>query len=502
MPIVAAGGVSLLHQASQGLAAAMGFYLGGDTVTKPADETALTVREPASIASGGLQLTSLPEYAAFAKWAAWARILPCECPDSWTVDQKTSHMTGLAIMKMQAGAELGIAPMAAISNIHVIEGRCSPSAHMLAAVIKKSGKYKIKIVERTAERCALNFFERAADGWARCSPLEVDSEFTIQDAEQAELLGPKKKNWHRYPKHMLYARALSQGADMYCTELFGGGVLTPEGFDNAEVIDVEVGPEPKVDDEPCAEKAAPQPELPIVPGVDPHKYGDMPEPDDESPRSQQDEEPPPNSPEDLGFGGENKAVASDRQVQRLRTIHWHNHCVGGPDTDQNNQWRVALTKALAAAEKGTLTGARAGLLMGRYKDSYKVTSEELDEGWERREKARAEKHAKETHSDDPKAFAPSSGNLKATLDRVMDKVGLPPEDEPSPGPCDHGQGAFRGKCVLCGEPVACCHPSRAKLPNGTYSPKCAICNACTCPEVNDAGVCVFCKTRVPGADVS
>ena len=46
-----------------------------------------------------------------------------------------------AAVKIMAGNELGIPPTAALRGIYLVEGNITLAAHLMAAMIKKSGKY-------------------------------------------------------------------------------------------------------------------------------------------------------------------------------------------------------------------------------------------------------------------------------------------------------------------------------------------------------------------------
>ena len=46
-----------------------------------------------------------------------------------------------AIVKIQAGAELGIGPFQSMSGIHIISGKPTIGAGVMAAMVKGSGKY-------------------------------------------------------------------------------------------------------------------------------------------------------------------------------------------------------------------------------------------------------------------------------------------------------------------------------------------------------------------------
>ncbi len=145
-----------------------------------------------------------------------------------------------AIVKVLAGRELGISPVAAMSGIHIIEDKPSISAGLMAGLIKKSERYNYQILEATDVSCLLNFLELDAVGaWA----VIGQAGFTIDEAKKADLMGPRKLNWKRYPADMLFARALSRGARRHCPDLFTGTVYTHDemnlkvGSDGEAVLD-------------------------------------------------------------------------------------------------------------------------------------------------------------------------------------------------------------------------------------------------------------------------
>lgn len=154
------------------------------------------------------------------------------------------------LIKMLAGKAWGIDPFNAVAQIHIIQGKPTLSAHLMAAIIKKSKKYNYKVVTHNKEVCLIHFFEN--------NEFVGESEFSIKDAEQAKLTGDKKL-YGLYPKNMLWSRAMSNGAKWYCAELFGGSVYDTEeiGQDNnnqnSDYIDTEVE-EIKEDKESGAKK--------------------------------------------------------------------------------------------------------------------------------------------------------------------------------------------------------------------------------------------------------
>ena len=54
-----------------------------------------------------------------------------------------------AIVKIQAGQEIGIPPFAAMSGIHIIQGKPTIGAGVMASCVKGSGKYDYRVIEAT-----------------------------------------------------------------------------------------------------------------------------------------------------------------------------------------------------------------------------------------------------------------------------------------------------------------------------------------------------------------
>ncbi len=127
-----------------------------------------------------------------------------------------------AVVKILAGQEMGIGPFAAMSGINVVQGRITLSANLIAAQIKRSRKYNFHVTEHTDLRCAIDFFEDEIN--------TGESAFSMDDAKKAGLAGGD--NWRNYPRNMLFARAISNGAKWYCPDVFGGSpVYTPDELD-------------------------------------------------------------------------------------------------------------------------------------------------------------------------------------------------------------------------------------------------------------------------------
>lgn len=115
---------------------------------------------------------------------------------------------------VMAGRELGLAPMASLRNIHVVQGKPVLSADMMVGVALSSGLASyFKCVESTP-KIAIYETQRRGDP----SPQRLG--FTIEEAREAHLLG--KDNWKMYPAAMLRARAKAALArDVYPDVLAG-----------------------------------------------------------------------------------------------------------------------------------------------------------------------------------------------------------------------------------------------------------------------------------------
>lgn len=126
-----------------------------------------------------------------------------------------------AAVKVLAGQELGIGPLSALMNIHIIDGKVALSANLMAAQIKRHPRYDYRVAEHTRTVCRVAFLERVDGAW-----IEVGtSEFTIEDATAASLgqsQSGKPSAWQKFPRNMLFARALSNGARWYAPDVFYG----------------------------------------------------------------------------------------------------------------------------------------------------------------------------------------------------------------------------------------------------------------------------------------
>ncbi len=128
---------------------------------------------------------------------------------------KDSQNEAQAIVKVMAGHELGLPPFASMSGIHIIQGKPALGSNVIATLIKNDPRYNYRVKELSDKVCTIEFYE---DGQP-CG----ESVFTAQDAQKAGV-----KNMNKFPRNMLFARAISNGAKWFTPGIFGGApVYTP-----------------------------------------------------------------------------------------------------------------------------------------------------------------------------------------------------------------------------------------------------------------------------------
>lgn len=132
------------------------------------------------------------------------------------------------MVAMQMGAEVGLAPMQALQNIAVINGRPSLWGDAALAVVQASGLLEWIDEKVTAEGTVCRAQRKGY-------PEPIVREFTISDAKTAGLLN-KDGPWKNYPKRMMQMRARSWVLrDAFADALRGLAVAE-------EVMDIELEP--------------------------------------------------------------------------------------------------------------------------------------------------------------------------------------------------------------------------------------------------------------------
>ena len=152
-----------------------------------------TVSSPISFGASGVQLTSLEDAFRFAKAIVSSGFAPkgMDKPES-------------VLVALQWGAELGLTPMAALSNIAVVNGRPSLFGDAALALIRSSGQLEQYTETEVGKRGQDDFGFKIT---AKRKGFDPQSEtFTVADAKTAKLWG-KAGPWTDYPARMLKFRA-------------------------------------------------------------------------------------------------------------------------------------------------------------------------------------------------------------------------------------------------------------------------------------------------------
>jgi hypothetical protein len=133
-----------------------------------------------------------------------------------------------AATKIIIGRGLGITDFDAMSGLHIIKGKAVLAANLMAAAIKRAGKYDYRAMV-TDDEARIEFRQRTQDGgW---ETIGITS-FTMDDAKRAGLGGD---NWRKYPKAMLFARAISAGYKAHCPDALGAAPVYVEAHGESEI---------------------------------------------------------------------------------------------------------------------------------------------------------------------------------------------------------------------------------------------------------------------------
>lgn len=113
---------------------------------------------------------------------------------------------------------LGIDRINALTSIHVVEGKPSASADLMAALVRRAGHtLRVQVKEGAAKAMLI----RADD-----PDFTFDAVWDLKRAQAAGLTG--KAVWKSYPQAMLRSRAITEVIRMGASEVLVGVIYTPE----------------------------------------------------------------------------------------------------------------------------------------------------------------------------------------------------------------------------------------------------------------------------------
>jgi hypothetical protein len=117
-----------------------------------------------------------------------------------------------ACVKILAGKELGLSAFESMASIYIVNGKLALTSKAMSGLIKRSKVYDYVIKKLDDTECVIAIMK---------GEVEIgQSSFTIKDAAKAGLVN--KDVWKSYPKNMLFARALTNGARWYTSDAFCG----------------------------------------------------------------------------------------------------------------------------------------------------------------------------------------------------------------------------------------------------------------------------------------
>jgi hypothetical protein len=130
--------------------------------------------------------------------------------------------------KIITGLEMGISPVRAVRHIDTIDGSPSVSAQLSAAMLQMSENFDYDIDEVSVD---FDSDGNVQNGLARvCISENGESqgcaEFTWNEAKAANLTW--KDNWEKYPRDMLFARAMKRAKKWYAPSVGIGREYMPD----------------------------------------------------------------------------------------------------------------------------------------------------------------------------------------------------------------------------------------------------------------------------------
>lgn len=153
-------------------------------------------------------VATLPEKMEWARALATSNLLP----------RQYQNNPGNLLFAVEYADALGVSRINAITSIHVIEGKPSASADLIASLVRRAG-HKLRVM--------------GDDTYAEAHLIRADDpEFTYKarwdmaKARAAGLLG--KSVWKSYPGAMLRSRAITEVARMGASDSLFGVIYTPE----------------------------------------------------------------------------------------------------------------------------------------------------------------------------------------------------------------------------------------------------------------------------------
>lgn len=122
------------------------------------------------------------------------------------------------LLAVNLGTALGIEPAVALTEIQIIDGKPTLSAHLQAALVRRAG-HKLRIEQKKDQATATLIRTDDPDHEHRAT-------WTMKRAEHAGLAG--RGAWRTYPEAMLVARAVTEVIRLAASDVLIGIAYTAE----------------------------------------------------------------------------------------------------------------------------------------------------------------------------------------------------------------------------------------------------------------------------------
>lgn len=150
-----------------------------------------------------------------------------ELADNGLLPKAYQGKPGNVLWAIEFGLALGIAPVIAMGQIHLMDGKPVASSTMIGGLVRRAG-HRLRV-------------EQGKDG-ARATIYRKDDpefpfvvEWTLADAKRAGI--DRNPTWAKYPAAMCVARAVTACARMACPEVLMGVEYTAEELGGAAFVE-------------------------------------------------------------------------------------------------------------------------------------------------------------------------------------------------------------------------------------------------------------------------
>jgi len=130
---------------------------------------------------------------------------------------------GEATIKLLFCLEAGLHLSTANTGLYIVNGKLAVQSNIIAAKLRQHPNYDYEIKEHTDKICTIEIWRLGRSGEWNIAGV---SSFAIEDAKNAGLLS--NDAWKKYPRNMLFGRALTNGYRWYAPDVFGMPLYIPE----------------------------------------------------------------------------------------------------------------------------------------------------------------------------------------------------------------------------------------------------------------------------------